>query len=182
MKLYSKADYEPDHKFAKSKEIRTLLLGLDGSGKTTMLYKLKLGEVVTTIPTIGFNVETILINGYNITVWDVGGQGPIRALWRHYYANTQLITFVVDGTDLDRLEEAKTCIHELASEQNIIDAPILILVNKYENENAIPFAEVILSLDLPSISSGSRKIHAAPISAINGVGCSEAISYILGIN
>jgi GTPase SAR1 family protein len=34
-------------------------VGLDAAGKTTILYKLKLGEVVTTIPTIGFNVETV---------------------------------------------------------------------------------------------------------------------------
>ena len=73
MKLYAKDDYEPTHTFTKSKEIRTLLLGLDGCGKTTMLYKLKLDEVVTTIPTIGFNVESLIISGYNVTVWDVGG-------------------------------------------------------------------------------------------------------------
>ena len=39
-------------------EMRILMVGLDAAGKTTILYKLKLGEVVTTIPTIGFNVET----------------------------------------------------------------------------------------------------------------------------
>jgi len=38
---------------------RILLLGLDAAGKTTILYKLKLGDVVTTIPTIGFNVENV---------------------------------------------------------------------------------------------------------------------------
>lgn len=38
-----------------SKEMRILMVGLDAAGKTTILYKLKLGEVVTTIPTIGKN-------------------------------------------------------------------------------------------------------------------------------
>jgi ADP-ribosylation factor protein 1/Arf/Sar family protein len=37
----------------KQKEMRILMVGLDAAGKTTILYKLKLGEVVTTIPTIG---------------------------------------------------------------------------------------------------------------------------------
>ena len=41
------------------KDMRILMVGLDAAGKTTILYKLKLGEVVTTIPTIGFNVETV---------------------------------------------------------------------------------------------------------------------------
>uniref|UniRef100_A0A3Q3ITH4 ADP-ribosylation factor 1 n=1 Tax=Monopterus albus TaxID=43700 RepID=A0A3Q3ITH4_MONAL len=48
------------------KEMRILMVGLDAAGKTTILYKLKLGEIVTTIPTIG-----------DFTVWDVGGQDKI---------------------------------------------------------------------------------------------------------
>ena len=62
-----------------------LQVGLDAAGKTTILYKLKLGEVVTTIPTIGFNVETVEYKNISFTVWDVGGQDKIRPLWRHYY-------------------------------------------------------------------------------------------------
>lgn len=65
------------------------MVGLDAAGKTTILYKLKLGEIVTTIPTIGFNVETVEYKNINFTVWDVGGQDKIRPLWRHYFQNTQ---------------------------------------------------------------------------------------------
>src|SRR6185436_9240917 len=71
------------------KESRILMVGLDAAGKTTILYKLKLGEVVTTIPTLGFNVETVQYKKINFTVWDVGGQDKIRPLWRHYFQNTQ---------------------------------------------------------------------------------------------
>jgi len=75
-------------------EMRILMVGLDAAGKTTILYKLKLGEVVTTIPTIGFNVETVDYKNISFTVWDVGGQDKIRPLWRHYYQNTQgLVSF-----------------------------------------------------------------------------------------
>ena len=70
--------------FAK-KEMRVLMLGLDAAGKTTILYKLKLGEVVSSVPTIGFNVETLEYKKTKFTVWDVGGQDKIRLLWRHYY-------------------------------------------------------------------------------------------------
>lgn len=66
------------------------VVGLDAAGKTTILYKLKLGEVVTTIPTIGFNVETVDYKNVSFTVWDVGGQDKIRPLWRHYFQNTQV--------------------------------------------------------------------------------------------
>merc|ERR1739848_510905 len=84
------------------------MVGLDAAGKTTILYKLKLGEVVTTIPTIGFNVETVEYKNINFTVWDVGGQDKIRPLWRHYYQNTQGIIFVVDSADKDRIGDNET--------------------------------------------------------------------------
>jgi GTPase SAR1 family protein len=55
------------------KDARILMVGLDAAGKTTILYKLKLDENVTTIPTIGFNVETVQYKKVNFTMWDVGG-------------------------------------------------------------------------------------------------------------
>ena len=60
-------------KFFGKKEMRILMLGLDAAGKTTILYKLKLGEVVSSVPTIGFNVETLEYKKIKFTVWDVGG-------------------------------------------------------------------------------------------------------------
>jgi small GTP-binding protein len=83
------------------------MVGLDAAGKTTILYKLKLGEVVTTIPTIGFNVETVAYKNISFTVWDVGGKDKIRPLWRHYYQNTQAMIFVVDSNDRDRVDESR---------------------------------------------------------------------------
>lgn len=63
-----------DNFFNSKKEVRILMLGLDAAGKTTILYKLKLGEVVSnTIPTIGFNVETVEYKNIKFTVWDIGG-------------------------------------------------------------------------------------------------------------
>ncbi|NXR10151.1 ARF1 factor, partial [Semnornis frantzii] len=59
------------------KEMRILMVGLDAAGKTTILYKLKLGEVVTTIPTIGFNVETVEYKNVSFIVWDVCSQDKV---------------------------------------------------------------------------------------------------------
>ena len=63
-----------DLSFFKRKEERVMIFGNDSSGKTTLLYMLKLGEVVTTIPTIGFNIETIEYKKHNFLLWDVGGK------------------------------------------------------------------------------------------------------------
>ena len=61
------------------------MTGLDSVGKTTVIYKIKLGNVVTTIPTIGMNIETVQYKNTKITCWDVGGGDRIRVLYRHYY-------------------------------------------------------------------------------------------------
>ncbi len=65
-----------------SKEMRILMLGLDSAGKTSVylcdylfsyfaaiLFKLKLGQSVTTIPTVGFNVETVSYKNVKFNVW-----------------------------------------------------------------------------------------------------------------
>jgi ADP-ribosylation factor protein 1 len=97
------------------KEMRILMVGLDAAGKTTILYKLKLGEIVTTIPTIGFNVETVEYKNISFTVWDVGGQDKIRPLWRHYFQNTQVrgesalcLEIAAHGVDLIKGAERST--------------------------------------------------------------------------
>ena len=71
------------------KQMRILMLGLDAAGKTTILYKLKLNDSVNTIPTVGFNVESVSHKNVRFNVWDVGGQAKIRPLWRHYFTGPQ---------------------------------------------------------------------------------------------
>ena len=93
-------------KLLGKKDVRILMVGLDAAGKTTILYQLKMGETVKTIPTIGFNVETLDYKGLNFTVWDVGGQDKIRVLWKHYYQNTDGLIFVVDSNDGERIPKA----------------------------------------------------------------------------
>ena len=81
------------------RDARILMIGLDAAGKTSILYQLKMAELVKTIPTIGFNVEMLDYKGLRLTIWDVGGQDKIRILWKHYYQNTDGILFVVDSND-----------------------------------------------------------------------------------
>ncbi|KAK2115148.1 Arf GTPase arf1 [Saguinus oedipus] len=99
------------------KEMRILMVGLDASGKTTILYKLKLGKIVTTIPTIGFNVETVAYKNISLTAWDGGGQDKIWPLWRH----TQGLIFVVDSKD-----SACTRPVRMQAEDGLRDAVLLV--------------------------------------------------------
>jgi small GTP-binding protein len=140
-------------KWFKNRETRCLMLGLDASGKTTVLYRLKLGEPITTIPTIGFNVETIEYKGFNMNVWDVGGQDRIRALWRHYYHNTQGLIFVVDSNDVARVDEARDELHKLLEEDELRDAIVLVYANKQDLPYAIQASDLADRLKLNTVGS-----------------------------
>ena len=85
---------------------------------------------MTTIPTIGFNVETVEYKNISFTVWDVGGQDKIRPLWRHYYTNTQGLIFVVDSNDKDRIGEAHDELHRMLGEDELRDSLVLVFANK----------------------------------------------------
>merc|ERR1712195_349681 len=147
------------------KDCRILMVGLDAAGKTTILYKLKLGEVVTTIPTIGFNVETVEYKNIAFTVWDVGGQDKIRPLWRHYYTNTEGIIFVVDSNDRDRVDEARDELNRMLSEDELLMPSFL-----YSRTSKIchtPCLQQRLQTSSHSTSSahahGTSKPHAQPL-------------------
>ncbi|XP_029118597.1 ADP-ribosylation factor 1 isoform X1 [Elaeis guineensis] len=117
-----------------NREARILVLGLDNAGKTTILYRLQMGEVVSTIPTIGFNVETVQYNNIKLQVWDLGGQTSIRPYWRCYFPNTQAIIYVVDSSDTDRLVTAKDEFHAILEEEELKGAVVLVYANKQEHD------------------------------------------------
>ena len=118
------------------------MLGLDAAGKTTILYKLKVGEVVTTIPTIGFNVETVEYRDVTFQVWDVGGQDKIRKLWRHYYIGTTGIIFVVDAADKHRMGTVREELDAILGADEMRGASLLVYANKQDLPGAMPTAEV----------------------------------------
>jgi len=158
------------------------MVGLDAAGKTTVLYKLKLGEVVTTIPTIGFNVETVEYKNISFTVWDVGGQDKIRPLWRHYYQNTQGIIFVVDSNDQERVDSntgdasAKEELHQMLAEDELRDAILLVLANKQDLPSALSVAELTERLQLNTIRN--RKWYIQATCATTGDGLYEGLDWL----
>nr|QXF29032.1 Arf1a [Gefionella okellyi] len=162
-------------RFSK-RDMRILMVGLDAAGKTTILYKLKLGEIVTTIPTIGFNVETVEYKNISFTVWDVGGQDKIRRLWRHYYQNTQGIIFVVDSNDRDRIEEAREELHRMLGEDELRDAVLLVFANKQDLPQAMPVPEVTQKLALNSLRQRMWYIQAT--CATSGDGLYEGLDWL----
>ena len=158
------------------KEMRILMVGLDAAGKTTILYKLKLGEIVTTIPTIGFNVETVEYKNISFTVWDVGGQDKIRPLWRHYYQGTNGLVFFVDSMDRDRIEDAREELAGLLASHEMRDAALLVFANKQDLPKAMPAAEISEKLGLNSVRHRQWFIQTA--CATTGDGLYEGLDWL----
>ncbi|CAF1016980.1 unnamed protein product, partial [Adineta ricciae] len=158
-------------------EYRGLFIGLDASGKTTILYRLKLGELVQTIPTIGFNVETIEYNGTMLTLWDVGGCDKIRPLIRHYFLNMQAIIFTVDANDRERIEQAQDELSRILSAEELLGVPILFYLNKSDLPNAIDRTQIIERMQLNSIRNRSWLVQTC--SAITGDGLYEGLDWLV---
>uniref|UniRef100_A0A2K5C8S4 ADP ribosylation factor 1 n=1 Tax=Aotus nancymaae TaxID=37293 RepID=A0A2K5C8S4_AOTNA len=144
------------------KEMHILMVGLDAAGTTTILYKLKLGEIVTTIPTTGFNVETVEYKNISFTVWDMGGQDKIRPLWRHYFQNTQALIFV-------RVNEAHEELMRMLAEDELRDAVLLVFANKQDLPNVMNEAEITDKLGLHFLRHRNWYIQATCATSVDGL-------------
>jgi len=158
------------------REARILVLGLDNAGKTTILYKMQVGTVVSTIPTIGFNVETVSHKNVKFQVWDLGGQTSIRPYWRCYYPNTQAIIFVVDSSDIERIGTSREEFHALLEEEELKDAILLVFANKQDLPGALSDAEVAEQLGLSSIKNRTWSIFKC--SALSGQGITAGLDFL----
>jgi len=154
--LYSKLE---EFWMSFQKETGILILGLDNAGKTAVLYALQLGEPLEySVPTIGFNVETVTVGKLDIKMWDVGGQTKLRALWPHYFEQTNGVVFVVDSNDIDRMDVARDELHALISNKELVGKPFLILANKQDLPMAMEKEQMIKALQLDAIQSSQWHI------------------------
>ena len=158
------------------KEARILVLGLDNAGKTTILYRLQVGTVVSTIPTIGFNVETVTYKNIKFQVWDLGGQTSIRPYWRCYYPNTQAIIYVVDSSDVERVGTSRQEFHAILEEEELSDAVVLVYANKQDLPGALSDAQITEGLGLAEIKDRQWAIFKT--SAIKGEGLWEGMEWL----
>ena len=163
-----------DRLFGK-KEMRILMLGLDAAGKTTILYKLKLGEVVSSVPTIGFNVETVEYKNIKFTAWDVGGADKIRCLWKKCTHNTQGLIFVVDISDKERVDIAREEMQKMLEEEELKDSILLVLANK-QDIGVMSVPEITERLGLHSLKGRVWFIQGT--CALNGDGLYDGLDWL----
>lgn len=162
--------------FKIKRDVRIVMVGLDAAGKTTILYKLKLQENLVTVPTIGFNVETIEYHNLNMVIWDLGGQDKIRPLWRHYYRNCDGLIYVVDSSDRDRMHIAKDELHVMLAQEELADVALLVFANKQDLRNALSPSEIAEKMELARVKSKRWYVQSA--CAVKGEGLYEGLDWL----
>ncbi|KHN05048.1 ADP-ribosylation factor-like protein 5 [Glycine soja] len=143
-----------------AKEYKIVVVGLDNAGKTTTLYKLHLGEVVTTNP----------------TVWDLGGQERLRTSWATYYRGTHAVIAVIDSSDRARISIIKDELFRLLGHEDLQHSVILVFANKQDIKDAMTPAEITDALSLHSIKDHDWHIQAC--CALSGEGLYDGLGWI----
>lgn len=158
-------------------ERRVMMVGLENAGKTSILYKMKLGETMRTSPTIGFNVESINHQNLTITVWDMGGRQQLHSLWMTYLPHTDALVYVVDCTDTDeRLSQSSELLHRLIKEEFLDNVPLLLLCNKQDVANAKTASQIVQLFKMHVLTD--RNWQAQQCVAITGNGLGEALDWL----
>eukprot|EP00397_Hematodinium_sp_SG-2012_P050574 GEMP01058850.1.p1 GENE.GEMP01058850.1~~GEMP01058850.1.p1 ORF type:complete len:180 (+),score=35.50 GEMP01058850.1:203-742(+) len=159
------------------KEARILVLGLDNSGKTTILKKLSEEDITHIMPTQGFNIKSLVHEGFKLNVWDIGGQKTIRPYWSNYFESTDALVFVIDSSDRRRLEECGSELNELLQEDKLGGIPLLVMANKQDLLHAKPAAEISDALSLHNIRDRQWTIQAC--SAKTGEGLQDGMEWLV---
>ncbi|XP_075896099.1 ADP-ribosylation factor-like protein 6 isoform X2 [Nelusetta ayraudi] len=184
----------------RKKEVNVLCLGLDNSGKTTIINQLKppnhshhLGPFSKEwkhvsqsqppqdiVPTIGFSIEKFKSSSLSFTVFDMSGQGRYRNLWEHYYKESHAIIFVVDSSDKLRMVVAKEELDTLLNHDDIRSKkiPMLFFANKMDLEEAMSSNKVSQLLCLEAIKD--KPWHICDSNAIKAEGLQEGLDWLQG--
>eukprot|EP00607_Mallomonas_marina_P007903 CAMPEP_0182423986 /NCGR_PEP_ID=MMETSP1167-20130531/10106_1 /TAXON_ID=2988 /ORGANISM="Mallomonas Sp, Strain CCMP3275" /LENGTH=176 /DNA_ID=CAMNT_0024603425 /DNA_START=147 /DNA_END=674 /DNA_ORIENTATION=- len=160
-------------------DARILVIGLDNSGKSTLVHHLKPKKTSTfeVTPTVGFTVEEFSKNNINFTIFDMSGQGRYRSLWEHYYKDVQAVIFVLDSTDRFRICVAKEELDQLLNHEDIKQSPIPIIffANKMDVSGAMTPEECMDELQLDRIRD--KPWHITSSNGISGDGIPEGIEW-----
>merc|ERR1712061_871000 len=123
-------------------EARILMLGLDNAGKTTILKQMSQEDISHIMPTQGFNIKSLVQDGFKLNVWDIGGQKTIRPYWSNYFESSDALVYVIDSSDKRRLEESGGELRELLSDDKLAAIPLLVFANKQDLLQATPANEI----------------------------------------
>lgn len=163
--------------FSKSKKLELCLVGLENSGKTTLLNVLSVGAPIDTLPTVGLNVKMVKKQGTTLKVWDLGGQERFRPEWGRYTQGCDCILFCVDANDFNRVKLAKHELHKLLSDSSLNGLALLICLNKMDLDPHMSKEECVRDLDLSAVTENPWLV--IPISALKQTNINDVTDWLV---
>lgn len=164
----------------KKKEVSVLVVGLDNSGKTTIINRFKPNEAKNhdIVPTVGFNVERFTSKALSFTAFDMSGQGRYRNLWEHYYKECHGIIFVIDSSDKLRMVVAKDELELLLQHNDLMGRriPVLFFANKMDLRDALSSVKCSSLMGLECIRD--KPWHICASNALTGEGLNEGVDWL----
>ncbi|CAN2387669.1 ADP-ribosylation factor-like [Pristimantis euphronides] len=153
------------------RKVTLVMVGLDNAGKTATVKGIQGESPQDVAPTVGFSKADIRQGRFDITMFDLGGGKQIRGIWKNYYAESYGVVFVIDSSDVDRMEETKETVAEVLRHPRIAGKPVLVLANKQDQEGAMAEADIIEFLSLEKLVNDNKCLcQIEPCSAILGYG------------
>lgn len=166
----------------KSTGVNVMFLGLDGAGKSSLLSVLS-GEKKTTAtpPTQGFLIKNLKVGNTKVHAFDVGGQAHVRPYWRQCCNMVAGIVFVLDSSNLERLQEAYDMLHEILEEDMVRGIPVLVLANKQDLTDRASSETIRNALNLQQYEVGDKPLEwrIQSCSAVTGAGILEGMQWLL---
>mmetsp|Transcript_19843 Transcript_19843/g.70204 ORF Transcript_19843/g.70204 Transcript_19843/m.70204 type:complete len:178 (-) Transcript_19843:36-569(-) len=160
-----------------SKQLEVVLVGLENSGKSTLLNVMSMGHPVETAPTIGLNVKMVKKGSTTLKCWDIGGQAQYRAEWGRYTKGCNVIIFVVDTYARDQLPVARRELHRLLEDRDLGTTPLLVCANKIDLEPHVSEHELIRELNLDYLMDNPWLV--IPCSALRQINVNAVLEWLI---
>ncbi|XP_027017595.2 ADP-ribosylation factor-like protein 13B isoform X3 [Tachysurus fulvidraco] len=153
------------------RKVTLVMVGLDNAGKTATVRGIQGESPLDVAPTVGFSKVDLKQGRFEVTIFDLGGGKRIRGIWKNYYSESYGVVFVVDSSDVQRIQETRETMAEVLRHPRIAGKPVLVLANKQDRDGAMAEADIIESLSLEKLVNENKCLcQIEPCSAVLGYG------------